>query len=88
MNIYERVHNVKKSICLLCSFVVLILFSGGCARHEDTSASEKETAAEEDYEMTNEEKRFLKSIYIDEERIEDVLLYSYQKKCSRITVSP
>lgn len=70
----------RKSVCWLCGFAVVMLFLGGCAGHKDSSQQEEKDYADEDYEMTDEEKQFLKDIYIDEERIEEGMLYSYQKK--------
>lgn len=77
---YEREKMFRKSGCWLCIFVVVMLFLGGCARYKDSSLKEEKKLPDEDYEMTDEEKQFLKGIYIDEERIEKGLLYSYQKK--------
>lgn len=71
---------LKKCAYRLWIFAVFLLLCAGCSGHEDRPVPAKKKAAEETMKMTDEEKRFLKSIYIDEKRIEDGLLYSYQEK--------
>lgn len=57
-----------------------VFLMSGCMKSEDTSErGEEKTGMEDRTEMTASEKQFLKSIYIDEERIEEGLLYSYQE---------
>lgn len=71
---------LKKGVNWLCIFAVMMFFSGGCAGYNNSSVQAEKDFADEDYEMTDEEKQFLKGIYVDEERIEKGLLYSYQKR--------
>lgn len=61
---------------LITTIMIITLLSlNGCKQSYEVDNSNTETV-----QMSIEEKAFLKELYIDEDRIEDGKLYSYQKK--------